>query len=287
MVNRKFAVIGGDKRSYELARLLKEKGQIVNTFGFNKLEEDKPGQSLISAISGVDLVIAPLPFTTDGKNINTPYNTEEILIENIFRNMTKDQILIGGSISDDVMDISAEYDITTLDLLKREEMAVLNAIPTAEGGIQIALEEMPITIHNSNVMVLGFGRIGKILSKMLYGIGSNVYVVVRRYSDVSWIGAYGYKPIYLDDLHKYILEMDLIYNTIPNIILNEKILQMTNRQTIIIDLASKPGGIDYSKAEEMNIKVIHALGLPGKVAPVSSARFMFETIYNIIDELGV
>lgn len=287
MVNRKFAIIGGDNRSYELARLLREKGQIVNLFGFNKLEEEKSGQSLFSTINGVDLVIAPLPFTTDGKNINAPYNTEDILIESIFRNMTKDQILIGGAISNDLMDIATEYDINTLDILKREEMAVLNAIPTAEGGIQIALEEMPITLHNSNVMVLGFGRIGKILSKMLYGIGSNVYVVVRRYSDVSWIQAYGYKPIYLDDLHKYILEMDLIFNTIPNIILNEKILLMTNRQTIIIDLASKPGGIDYSKAEEMNIKVIHALGLPGKVAPVSSARFMFETIYNIIDELGV
>ena len=286
MVNRKFAIIGGDKRSYELARLLKEKGQIVHLYGFNKLAEEL-SNSLSSAINGVDLVIAPLPFTTDGKNINTPYNTEDILIESIFRNMTKDQMLIGGAMSTELMDIAAEYDITTLDILKREEMAVLNAIPTAEGGIQIALEQMPITLHNSNVMVLGFGRIGKILSKMLYGIGSNVYVVVRRYSDGSWIQAYGYKPIYLDDLHKYILEMDLIFNTIPNIILKEEILQMTNRQTMIIDLASKPGGIDYSKAEEMNIKVIHALGLPGKVAPVSSARFMFETIYNIIDELGV
>lgn len=287
MENKSFAVIGGDKRSYELARLLKEKGHLVNLFGFNKLEDEEPDQSLSSTINGVDVVIGPVPLTTDGRNINTPYNTEDVRIEGVFRNMTKQQILIGGAISNELMNIATEYDIAALDILKREEMAVLNAIPTAEGGIQIALEQMPITLHNSNVMVLGFGRIGKILSKMLYGIGSNVYVVARKYSDISWIQAYGYKPIYIEDLHKYISEMDLIFNTIPNVILNSKILQMINRETLIIDLASKPGGIDYAKAEEINLKVIHALGLPGKVAPVSSARSMIETIFNIIEELGV
>ena len=287
MEKTSFAVIGGDKRSFELARLLKEKGHLVNIFGFNKLEDEGPDQSLSSSINGVDIVIAPVPFNTDGRNINAPYNTEDIRIEGVFRNMTKRQKLIGGPISNELMNISTENDITTLDILKREEMAVLNAIPTAEGGIQIALEEMPTTLHNSNVMVLGFGRIGKILSKMLNGIGSNVYVVVRKYSDISWIQAYGYKPIFIEDLHKHILEMDLIFNTIPNVIINEEILQIINKETLIIDLASKPGGIDYAKAEEMNIKVIHALGLPGKVAPVSSAGFMMETIYNIIEELGV
>lgn len=287
MANKSFAVIGGDRRSYELARLLKEKGHLVNLFGFNELENEEREQSLSSAINGVDIVIAPVPLTTDDRNINAPHNAEDIRIEGVFRNMTKHQILIGGAISRELINIAAEYDITTVDILKREEMAVLNAIPTAEGGIQIALEQLPITLHNSNVMVLGFGRIGKILSKMLNGIGSNVYVVVRRYSDISWIQAYGYRPIYMEDLHKNILNMDLIFNTIPDVILNGEILQIINRETLIIDLASKPGGLDYAKAKEINLKVIHALGLPGKVAPVSSARFMIETIYNIIDELGV
>ncbi len=287
MQNKSFAVIGGDKRSYQLARLLKEKGHLVNIFGFDELEDGKSDLSLSSAINGVDVVIAPVPMTRDDKNINAPYNSVNIRIEGVFRNMVKPQVLIGGAIPDDLMDMAVEYDITTLDLLNREEMAVLNAIPTAEGGIQIALEEMPITLHNSNVMVLGYGRIGKILSKMLLGIGSKVYVAVRKHSDISWIGAYGYSPIYLEELHKNIEKMELIFNTIPDIILEEEILQIMNPQTLIIDLASKPGGLDYEKAEEMNIKVIHALGLPGKVAPVTSAGFMVDTIYNIIEELGV
>lgn len=287
MENKSFAIIGGDRRSYELALLLKEKGHLVNLFGFNELENENTDQFLSDAINGVDIVIAPVPLIRDGKNINAPYNVEDIRIEGVFINMSKEQILIGGAISENLMNIANEYKINTLDILKREEMAVLNAIPTAEGGIQIALEEMPITLHNSNAMVLGFGRIGKILSKMLRGIGSNVYVVVRKYSDVSWIQAYGYTPIYIENLDENLWKMDVIFNTIPRIILNNELLNKIKDETLIIDLASKPGGLDHSKVKDIKIKVIHALGLPGKVAPKSSAGFMLETIYNIIEELGV
>lgn len=287
MENKRFAIIGGDRRNYELALLLKERGHLVKLFGFNELEVENADQFLSDAINGVDIVIAPVPLTRDGKNINAPYNVEGIRIEGVFTNMSKEQILIGGAISEDIMKIADEYEINTLDILKIEEMAVLNAIPTAEGGIKIALEELPITLHNSNALILGFGRIGKILSKILRGIGANVYVAARKHSDVSWIQAYGYTPIYIENLDENIWKMDVIFNTIPKILLNNKLLNKIKDEALIIDLASKPGGLDHSQVKNMKIKVIHALGLPGKMAPKSSARFMLETIYNIIEELGV
>jgi dipicolinate synthase subunit A len=53
---------------------------------------------------------------------------------------------------------------------------------------------------------------------------------------------------------------------------------------LVIDLASKPGGVDFEYAQYKGIKTIHALSLPGKVAPVTTAMYMETVIYNIIKE---
>jgi dipicolinate synthase subunit A len=166
-------------------------------------------------------------------------------------------------------------------------MAILNAIPTAEGAIQIAMEELPITLHNSNVLILGYGRIGKILAKMLHGIGANVYVEARKYADIAWIKSYCYKPVMLNEISQIIGDMNLVVNTIPSLILNCELLNKLNKDCLVIDLASKPGGVDFDKAKEFGIKAIWALSLPGKVAPVTAAEFIKNTVYNIIEELGV
>ncbi len=162
-----------------------------------------------------------------------------------------------------------------------------NAIPTAEGAIQIAMEEMPITLHNSNALVLGYGRIGKTLAKMLQGIGANVYVEARKYADVAWIRSYGYKAVSLSELTQTVKDMNVIFNTIPFVVLDNDILKMLNPECLIIDLASKPGGVDFDKAKEIGLKAIWALSLPGKVAPVTAAEFIKDTVFNIIEELGV
>ncbi|OLS03263.1 dipicolinate synthase subunit DpsA [Tissierella creatinophila] len=289
MKNKSFAIIGGDRRSYELAKLLLEKGHRINLYGFKKLNLDnkiEEAQSIKLALKDVDVVITPIPITRDKININAPYHESDIPIEEVFKNMNKNQLLIGGSTSVCV-ELKDHYHIRVYDIMDREEMAVLNAIPTAEGALQIALEQTDITLHGSDTMVLGFGRIGKVMAKILSGMGSNVYVLARKHSDISWIKSYGYKAIYIFDLKEKLPNMDVIFNTIPKNIINEELLKLIDPKTLIIDLASMPGGIDYNAADKMDIKVVHALGLPGKVAPVSSARFMLDSIYNIIEELGV
>lgn len=286
---KSFAIIGGDMRSYQLSKLLIAEGHRVNLYGFDKLdldEEIKEVENISIAINGVDIVIMPIPISRDGIHVNTPYCKEEILIEEVFKNMEKEQLLIGGKTAD-CIDLKERYEIRVVDILDREEMAVLNAIPTAEGALQIAMQEMPITLHGSDVIVLGFGRIGKIMAKMLKGLGSNVYVLARRHSDISWIKVYGYNPIYIFDLKERLKYTDLIINTIPKTILDEEILEIIDNKTLIIDLASMPGGINYNAAKKLGIKAVHALGLPGKVAPVSCAIFMLGTIYNIIEEWGI
>ena len=99
----------------------------------------------------------------------------------------------------------------------------------------------------------------------------------RKYADLAMIEGHGYEPLPLDNLKYHIHEFDIIFNTIPSLILNDEILTKVKKDALIIDLASKPGGL----------KVIWALSLPGKIAPVSSGAIIKDTIMNIIKELGV
>lgn len=290
MTNKRFTVLGGDLRSIKLANLISAEGNKVNIYGFKSAGfelglEESP--SLELAIKEADIVIGPLPCSNDNENINAPFCPEKIYIKDVFKTMTKNQLFIAGRISEKILHAASVYSVYSVDLLEREEMAVLNAIPTAEGAIQIAMEEMPITLHDCNAIILGFGRIGKILAKMLSGLGCNVYVEARKYSDLAWIKGYGYKPVHINEMGNILDSMDVIFNTIPHVVLDVSMLEKVKKDSIIIDLASKPGGVDFEKAKEQGVKTIWALSLPGKVAPVTAAEFIKATVYNIINELGV
>lgn len=290
MHNMKYAVIGGDLRSVKLANLIQADGNNVNIYGFRNAGFEvgiEESENLLEAIKDVDVVIGPLPCSNDNETINAPFHTGKMYINEVFKIMSKNQLFVAGRIGEKIAHMAHVYNIYAVDLLEREEMAVLNAIPTAEGAIQIAMEEMPITLHHSNVLILGFGRIGKILAKMLDGIGANVYIEARKYADIAWVNSYNYKSVLMSEIKDYLPKMDVIFNTIPHVILDTDLLSEISKETLIIDLASKPGGVDFEKANAMGLKAIWALSLPGKVAPVSAAKFIKDTVYNIIDELGV
>ncbi len=287
---RKYTVIGGDLRNIKLAEAILADGNQVNLFGFNNAGFDlkiKENSNLQDAIDDSEIVIGPLPFSNDNETLNTPFNKEKILVNEVLRTMKKNQLFIAGLISDKVAHLAKAYNVYAIDILEREEMAVMNAIPTAEGAIQIAMEELPITLNGSKSMVLGHGRIGKVLSNMLSGLGSDVYVEARKYSDIAWIQAFGQKPVYINEIKQYIGKMDVVFNTIPHKILDSETMDQISKDCLIIDLASKPGGVDFEKAKELGIKVIWALSLPGKVAPVTASNYIKQTVYNIIEELGV
>lgn len=285
----KVSILGGDERSIRLAYLLEEDGHKVKAFGF---KEDKIKKSILSntlekALEEASIIIGPIPLTHDGIHLNTPLDSDKIPLEKIFKKMEPKQVFMAGKIPDVIYNMAKSYDMKVVDLMDREEMSVLNGIPTAEGAIQVTMEEMDIVLHGANALVLGFGRMGKILSKKLQGLDVNVYVAARKTEDLAWIESCGYIPVNIRDLKDYIRNMDVIFNTIPSLILDEEMLLMVGKNTLIIDIASAPGGVDFQKAEEFNIKAIWALGLPGKVAPKTAAIVLKNTITNIIEELGV
>ena len=281
MIN-KISIIGGDLRLVKLSEMLVNEGAQVFTYGLENTDnvEIKKCKSIKEAIESSDIVMGPVPFSSNGKTINAPFTNEKIEVEELIK-LLKGKIFIAGAIKQEIYNLADENNVKIIDILKREELSVLNAISTAEGAIKIAIEETPKNLHGSNILVLGFGRIGKVLSHMLRGIGAKVSCEARKHSDLAWIKAYGYEPIPLPELRENLNKFDVIINTIPYMVLDSEALEEVKKDALVIDLASNPGGVDKVAIKEKQIKFVWALSLPGKIAPVTSAEFIKETLYNI------
>lgn len=283
------SVIGGDLRQLTIARLMKDEGYHVFLYGFDKdircdgLDEQKD----IDFVLNSDIIILPVPVTFDGVTINSPYADIPMTVEEFLDGINPSAIIFGGQIQPNLQKAFDENHIAYRDYLRREELSIKNAVPTAEGAIEIAISETPITIHGSKTLVLGYGKIGKILSKDLYGMGAQTYVEARKYADLAMIEGHGYEPLPLGTLTEHIHEFDIIFNTIPAPVLDSELLSRVKKDALIIDLASKPGGVDFEAAKAYGVKVIWALSLPGKTAPVTSGTIIKDTIMNIINDLGV
>ncbi|MCI8481629.1 MAG: dipicolinate synthase subunit DpsA [Clostridia bacterium] len=284
---KNIAIVGGDLRIVKLAEMLRKEDYQVKTYALEKATQiqDTKVDTLEECVKDADIVLGPLPLSTNEQLINAPFSEEKVQIDELI-NQIAGKTFIAGSVKQEVYEMAEDKDITIFDILKREELAVLNAISTAEGAIQIAINETPKNLHGNNVLVLGFGRIGKILSKMLDGIGAKVACEARKTTDLAWIKAYGYEPINLIELKENLNRFDIIINTIPYTLLNREMLQEVKKDALIIDLASNPGGVDKQAVKELEIKFNWALSLPGKVSPVTSAEFMKETLLNMFKEIN-
>lgn len=284
-----FFVAGGDLRQIYAAKKLSEKFDVCIT-GFDKNIIIPENIKIINNISDMplkaDYLLLPMPVSTDGINLNAPFGKETIPLKSV-EFCTKDSTTVfGGKINENIKSIFRLPDSSVYDYLEREEYTIINAVSTAEGALQIALEEMPITIYDSDILITGWGRISKLLSKMLVALGANVTVSARKYSDLTWAKIYGCKTILISEMNNTAHKYDIVFNTVPAIVLGKAVLEKLNNDCLVVDLASKPGGIDFNVASSLGIKTIWALGLPGKSAPVSAGHMLADTIINILNERG-
>ncbi|MEG0872771.1 MAG: dipicolinate synthase subunit DpsA [Clostridia bacterium] len=254
---KKYCVIGTDKRSLNLRKMYRDRGEVIVSFDM------------------ADVVIAPIPFSRDGVKISGEIISCDELIECL---AGTDKIVYSGAISDELKEKFAKNSVKFFDLLDIESVAILNAIPTAEGAISTAIEATSHTIHGSNILVMGYGRIGKVLSKMLMGMGANVFCEARNQKDIALIRALGYNGISLENIEEYLPNFDIIFNTIPIQLLTKDRLKLVKNTCTIIDLASPPGGVELDAAKSLGLNIIWALALPSKVAPYSAAIYLKDTI---------
>lgn len=278
----KFAIIGGDYRYKLLKDLFEKEGYLSSIYGNIYTEST---DSIDSCIMDSKAVICPIPITKNNDTINMSENFK-ITIDELLNSMTNNgvKILTGGVIPDFLLKKAEYMGISTTDLFSREDVAINNAIPTAEGAVMTAIQESDKVLFKSKVLVIGYGRCGKILSNMLKGMGADVSITYRKKSDEAYIYASGCLPIDIKYFEKYLSEYDFIFNTAPALVLGRESLKRIRKDTVIIDIAQAPGGLDFSYARKLNLKALYCPGLPGRVAPFTAAEILKSAIIDIVLE---
>ena len=281
-----FGIVGGDKRQLFLAKSISDSCFDVILGGFEKLTS--VGALTIcdikTAIFESDAVIFPIPSVRTDRSINTPFSDKNVILsDEEIDELKKKPVFV--SMRDKFIRAYPRLENACIyDYAAKEEFAVLNALPTAEGALECAMNGFEGTIAKSRCLVVGFGRIGKLLARSLDALGAKVTVAARSEKDFAYISALGYDKTDTRRL-KSVRGYDIVFNTVPAMIFDKNLLMNTDRNTLIIDLASAPGGVDFEAARNFKLDAVRALSLPGKCAPKTAGEIIKTTIFNIIEEV--
>ena len=247
-----FMVLGSETRQIYLAELLQEAGNEVMVS-----EEYMPGYH--------DAVLLPVP------------QTAKYLEENISK-LQKGQTVYGCNFPAPLLELCAKKGIHCIDYMKEEGVASRNAIATAEGAVAEALKSGCVSIHDSRSLVVGYGRCGEVLAEKLAALKAHVTVMDRKEEKRARAKAYGCQTVDFTVAETTMSQYDFIFNTVPALVLDERFLAHVKRDVTIVDIASKPGGVDFEYCRKHSIDANLCLGLPGKYAPKSAATILMEVI---------
>lgn len=280
-----FCIIGGDLRNFFLAKILSRERNEVKLYGFDKLENFKECEKYNEMIKTSNNIILPIPFSKDNQYVNMPFSNKYIAIKEIFYYLENKTIFV-GNMHQQLKEELHRKNNQVIDFMQKEEFAILNAIPTAEATIEIILKNTKKILQNSNCLIMGFGRIGKVLAYKLNGMSAKVTCMITNEVEKAWAAVYGYEMTKIENLKKNCTKLkqyDIIINTIPKIIFREELKEI-RKETLVIDLASKPYGIDRKIVEEEKLNFIEALGLPRKISTNDISK-IYERHHKTKDQL--
>lgn len=239
-------IVGGDKRVLIVCKNLSDKNNVY-ICGIDPIyTKDIPciNNPLHSVDDKIDIVILPVVVSSDDIHVNTPLTQKVVTLESILSKISSDTLVFGGNFTSNILSLLSQRKIKFFDYMKREELLISNAFLTAQGAVAIAIQNINFSLSKANVLLIGSGRITKSLSQLLHGFGCNITTTARKKSDLVMQNLLGYRCIHTEEIDSILPEQHIIFNTVPSLILNEKLLHLVNPNALIIDLASKPGGVD-------------------------------------------
>jgi dipicolinate synthase subunit A len=279
--------VGGDARQLEMIQRMVQLDASVTLIGFDHLNHMIQGtihaELTEEVLANQDVVLLPAVGTDDFGYIDAVFSSKALkIMESHIENLPKHAKIYTGLAKPYLRKICSKYDISLVELFERDDVAIFNSIPTAEGALMLAIQNTDITIHDSTALVLGFGRTGITMARVLQGLGANVRVGLRKEEHFARAYEMKFDPFYTDNLQSLVSNADLVFNTVPSLLITAQVIASMPQRTVIIDLASKPGGTDFRFAERRGIKAILAPGLPGIVAPKTAGRILASIVSQII-----
>lgn len=255
---KRFAVVGTDARQAAAGRALEKSGYEV---------------SGAEQIAVADYCLLPLPLDA----ARTP-------LAELLRAAKPGLLALGGKVSVQAAQVARQAGVELVDYFARPELAVYNAIPTAEGCIGILLKQRTRTLWGARVLLLGYGPVGQALGQRLLGLGAKATVAVRRPEQRAQAESAGLCAVPLAALPALAPAFDTVVNTIPAPVLSEPVLAGLCPGSLIVDLASAPGGTDFEAARRLGHRAIHALSLPAVCATDTAGEAVARTVLAILQE---
>jgi dipicolinate synthase subunit A len=281
------AVLGGDRRMAEAVHFFLRDGARVRLAGLEWDDRFAGVQVCASgaeALTGAQVALLPVQGAgADGKVFTVPGAPACQIDVDGLRRLERGATLFVGISNPSLGRMCEEAGVPLVEYRESDDFATWNSIPSAEGAIQMAMEATPFTIFGSRSLVLGFGRTGKAIALLLRGLFSEVSVAARREVDLARIWSSGCRPVDWTRLEQAVADTDLIFNTVPAMVLTRQVLSGAPAHATIIDVASAPGGTDFAAAAELGLTARLAPGLPGIVAPVTAGKIIAELIVRHLE----
>ena len=288
MTDKVVALLGGDRREIQVLPALLASGWQLRCFGLPAAfvpPEAVCCDSISQAVSGVDAVILPMPGIRNDGSLYAPFIDTVQVTAADFADLRPGTPLIVGVASDYLRQLALAKDLKINEVLESDCLAMQNAIPTAEGAIQLAMENTPVTIDGIKALIIGYGRIGSALADRLKALGARVSVINRGASRRAVAIKDGHTVCSWEEMDSVLAGSELIFNTVPALILQEKELAQLSRHALLIDLAGNGGGVDLQAVSDLGVHFIAAPGLPGKVAPVTAGKVLAALYPRLLNDL--
>ena len=277
MTGKSILIIGGGVRLEKAAEAFRENGFKVCVFDGS--------EPLKNAVDNSDIILLGIPSDNDDGMICAENLPSPVSLRDLAMLAGKKKLVAGGRLSERAKAVFDIYGVRWADYALRDEFEMANAVPTAEGALQLAMEEFPFTIHSARVIVTGFGKVALALALRLHALGARVTICARKADARAMAEGLSLSAIDFSSLPEYAKNCDILFNTVPAKVIGRDVLSALPQHAGVIDLASKPGGVELSEAKSLGVNVIWALSLPGKVAPVTAGKIIEETVCSIADEM--
>jgi dipicolinate synthase subunit A len=289
LTGMQIAVIGGDARQLEIIRKLTELDAKLSLIGFEQLDHSFTGavKEKIDELDfgQLDAIILPVPGTNLEGHVETIFSNEKVVLTEEMLLKTSSKCMIYSGISNSYLTgITKKANRKLIQLFERDDVAIYNSIPTVEGTIMMAIQHTDFTIHGSKIAVLGLGRVGMSVARTFHSLGAKVKVGARKSEHLARITEMALEPFHLNNLEAEVKDVDIVINTVPYLIVNATVISKMPPHTLIIDLASKPGGTDFRYAEKRGIKALLAPGLPGIVAPRTAGQILANVLSQLLED---
>lgn len=222
-------------------------------------------------------------FLADAKMLILPIPAEKLTEQELFMEVLRKKIksetlILGGCFSEKFVEWMEERGIAYLDFMKDETVVEENAVATAEGAIADVILHSPYNIDESKIIVSGYGKCGRAIAERLQALGARVTVLARKRESRKAAKKEGFYAADFAFGPEEAMGANVLINTVPAPVITELLIQELPKNAYLLDIASKPGGIDFESAKEHGIRAELLLGIPGKYAPLESAYILSRAI---------